>query len=71
MQPGYTLQQVLLAEALCRTGRTEEARAVLGSIPRYNPNFTLAHFEKICLAICRSQETVDRLCACCKGLGPG
>jgi serine/threonine protein kinase len=68
MQPGYTLQQVLLAEALCRTGREAEARRVLDAIPQYNPNFSVAHFETVTLAICRSQETVDQLCGCCKKL---
>ena len=59
---------MLLAEALCRTGREEEALAVLDAIPKYNPNFSVAHFETVTLAICRSQETVDQLCACCKKL---
>ena len=71
MQPGYTLQNVLLAEALCRTGQTDEARRVLDSVPRYNPNFTLPHFEKVVLAICRKPEILDKFCACCRSLQRG
>ena len=68
MQPAYTLQNVLLAEALCRTGQIAEARRVLDSVPRYNPNFTLPHFEKVVLAICRSPDILEKFCACCRSL---
>jgi adenylate cyclase len=68
MQPAYTLQNVLLAEALCRTGQTEDARRVLDSIAHYNPNFTLPHFETVVLAICRSPDILNQFCACCRSL---
>ena len=68
MQPGYTLQHVLLAEALCRAGKTEEAGRVLDAIPQYNPYFTIPHFEKVVFNICRSREYLDRFCASCKAL---
>jgi serine/threonine protein kinase/tetratricopeptide (TPR) repeat protein len=66
MQPAYTLQNVLLAEALCRTGQTGEARRVLEAMPRYNPNFTVPHFEKVVFAICRSPDILDQFCAHCR-----
>jgi hypothetical protein len=62
---------VLLAEALCRTGQTDEARRVLDSVPQYNPNFTLPHFEKVVLAICRKPEILDKFCTCCRSLQRG
>ncbi len=68
LQPAYTLQNVLLAEALCRTGQKEEARRVLEVMPKYNPNFTIPHFEKVVLAICRSPDILDQFCACCRSL---
>jgi serine/threonine protein kinase len=71
LQPAYTLQHVLLAEALCRDGQTEEAIRVLDAIPRYNPNFSLPHFEKVVMNICRCQEYLDRFCGCCKSLPRG
>jgi tetratricopeptide (TPR) repeat protein len=71
MQPGYTLQNYLLAEALCRTGQTEEAKRVLDSVPQYNPNFTLPHFEKVVLAICRKPEILDQFCGSCRSLQRG
>lgn len=52
MQPGYTLQQMLLAEALWQLGRQEEARQVVATIPSYNPYFTFAHYLKVLDAIC-------------------
>ena len=68
MQPGYTLQNYLLAEALCRTGRADDAKRVLESVPQYNPNFTLSHFEKVVLAICRKPEILDQFCGSCRSL---
>ena len=68
MQPAYTLQNVLLAEALCRSGKTDEAHRVLDAIPLYNPNFTIPHFQKVVLNICRSEEYLEKFCGCCRQL---
>jgi TolB-like protein/Flp pilus assembly protein TadD len=68
MQPAYVSSQVLLAEAYCRTGQTDEARRVLETVQRFIPNFTVASYQKVILPMCRSQETVDTLCGCCHEL---
>ena len=60
MQPGYALQQMMLAEALCQTGNPEEARAVLASIPLYNPFYTFDHHLKVLGALCRAPEIVHQ-----------
>jgi len=62
MQPGFVFNQVFYAEALCRLGRPEEARAVLATIRAYNPHFTLAVFEDVALRACRSLPAVEQLC---------
>jgi adenylate cyclase len=58
LQPGYTLQQMLLAEALWQLGDKQEARAIVASIPSYNPFFTFEHYTKILTNICVSPDIV-------------
>jgi len=62
LQPGFVLNQVLLAEALCRAGLEQEAREMAASIAVYNSAFTLAAFEQVAMGCCRSQASVDQLC---------
>jgi TolB-like protein/predicted Ser/Thr protein kinase len=61
-QPGFVFNQVVLAEALCRLDRIEEAKQVVAAIPMYNPYFTLAQFEDTADAICRDPKYTSQLC---------
>jgi adenylate cyclase len=70
LQPGYTFHQVLLAEALCRSGQTDESGRVLAAIQQYSPGFTLGHFETICMGITRSAATIEKICGCVKPCNP-
>jgi len=68
LQPAYVTSQILLAEAYASVGRTADARRVMGSIPRFNPNFTVRQFREHILPMCRSEEYVDLLTGCCQSL---
>jgi adenylate cyclase len=69
LQPGFVFQQVLLAEALCRLDRIDEAKTVLATIPAYNPYFSMAAFEEVANTSCRSPAIVEQFCGRVKSLG--
>jgi serine/threonine-protein kinase len=69
LQPGFVHNLLFLSEALCRSGRTDEARQVLARVRSYNPAFTISFFEKFAVTSCGKQEYVDQLCGCSRALG--
>jgi len=69
LQPGFVHNHIFLSEALCRTGRTEEARQVLATVRSYNPGFTISFFEQFALVSCGKKEHVEQLCAQTRALG--
>ncbi len=69
MQPGFVFNQIFAAEALARLGRAGEARALLATVPTYNPYMTLASAEAVALATCRSLPAVEQLCGTIRSLG--
>ncbi|HXR97534.1 MAG TPA: protein kinase [Terriglobales bacterium] len=69
MQPGFVFNQIFAAEALARLGRVSEARALLATVPAYNPYMTMASAETVALATCRSLPAVEQLCGTIRSLG--
>jgi serine/threonine protein kinase len=69
LQPAYVFNEVLLGEALMRSGREQEAAETMAMIPRYNPRFTMAMFDEITLTACRSAETLEQLSGLVRKLG--
>jgi serine/threonine protein kinase/tetratricopeptide (TPR) repeat protein len=69
MQPAYVFNEVLLGEALMRSGREKEASDAMAMILKYNPRFTMAMFDEVTLTACRSAQTLQQLSGLVRELG--